>query len=132
MRHSFFATAWFWFAMLLAGPAFAQHCLVCAGGNAKAGEAVFQRCAMCHTHAKGEGNAVGPNLFGVVGRKAGSIPGFFYSVAMKNAGFTWTNARLDAYIAAPQKVVSGNRMPFAGLPSARQRADLIAYLDTLK
>ena len=103
-----------------------------AAGNASNGGEVFQRCAICHTNAKGQGNKIGPNLFGVVGRKAGTAPDFSYSAAMKGAGFVWTNEKLDAYIASPQHVVPGNKMPFAGLPSAGQRADLIAYLDTLE
>ena len=103
-----------------------------AAGNATAGAAVFTRCAMCHSNAKGEGNRIGPNLFGVVGRKAGTAADFSYSAAMKNAGFVWTNGKLDAYVTSPGKVVPGNKMMFPGLPSAQQRADLIAYLDTLK
>jgi cytochrome c len=103
-----------------------------AAGNAANGAQVFARCAICHSNAKGEGNKIGPNLFGVVGRKAGTVAGFSYSAAMKSAGFAWTNDRLDAYITSPALAVPGNKMPFAGLPSAGQRADLIAYLDTLK
>ncbi|HUO91871.1 MAG TPA: cytochrome c family protein [Rhizomicrobium sp.] len=103
-----------------------------AAGNATAGAQVFTRCAMCHSNAKGEGNKIGPNLFGVVGRKAGTVPEFSYSAAMKNAGFVWTNAKLDAYITSPATVVPGNKMMFPGISSAPQRANLIAYLDTLK
>jgi cytochrome c len=103
-----------------------------AAGNATAGAQVFVRCAMCHSNAKGEGNKIGPNLFGVVGRKAGTAADYSYSAAMKNAGFAWTNAKLDAYLTLPAKVVPGNKMLFPGIPQASQRADLIAYLDTLK
>jgi cytochrome c len=103
-----------------------------AVGNAANGAQVFARCAICHSNAKGEGNKIGPNLFGVVGRKAGTAPGFSYSAAMRSAGFVWANRKLDAYVASPQTVVPGNKMPFAGLASAGQRADLVAYLDTLK
>jgi cytochrome c len=103
-----------------------------AAGNAKTGEQVFARCAMCHSNAKGDGNKIGPNLFGVVGRKAGTAPQFSYSPAMKSAGFVWTNDKLDAWITSPATVVPNNKMMFAGIPSAAQRADLIAYLDTLK
>jgi cytochrome c len=103
-----------------------------AAGNAASGAQVFARCAICHTNAKGAGNRIGPDLFGVVGRKAGTAPGFSYSAAMKGAGFLWTNDKLDAYIKSPALTVPGNKMPFSGLPSAGQRADLIAYLDTLK
>jgi cytochrome c len=103
-----------------------------AGGDAVKGAALFGRCFICHTNAKGAGNKIGPNLFGVVGRKAGTAPGYSYSAAMANAGFAWTDARLDAYIKAPQVTVPGNKMAFAGMPSASDRADLIAYLNTLK
>jgi cytochrome c len=103
-----------------------------AGGNATNGQTVFGQCAICHSSAKGGGNRIGPALFGVVGRKAGTAPGFSYSAAMKAAGFVWTNEKLDAYIKSPALTVPGNRMPFAGLSSASDRADLIAYLDTLK
>lgn len=103
-----------------------------AAGNAGNGAVVFNRCAICHDNHRNGIIKIGPNLFGVVGRKAGTYPGFFYSGAMKSAGFAWTNARLDAYIAAPQAVVPGNRMAFAGIANGGQRADLIAYLDTLK
>jgi cytochrome c len=103
-----------------------------AAGNAKAGEQVFARCAMCHSNAKGDGNKIGPNLFGIVGRKAGTAAEFSYSPAMKTAGFVWTNDKLDAWITSPATLVPGNKMAFAGIPSAAQRADLIAYLDSLK
>lgn len=112
-------------AALAAGPAL-------AAGNAAAGKAVFARCAICHNGEKGAGNKIGPNLFGVVGRKAGTAPGFSYSAAMASAGFVWTNDKLDRYVTAPQAVVPGNKMPFGGIASAGQRADLIAYLETLK
>jgi cytochrome c len=105
------------------------------GANAadvKAGQGIFSRCAACHTVQKGGANGLGPNLFGVVGRKAGSRPDFSYSGAMKGAGFSWTPQKLDAYIAHPAEVVPGNRMAFAGIADAKQRADLIAYLVTLK
>ena len=103
-----------------------------AAGDAAKGAADFARCAICHANTKGGGNRIGPDLFGVVGRKAGTAPDFSYSAAMKSAGFVWTNDKLDAYIKAPAMVVPGNKMAFAGLPDATQRADLVAYLDTLK
>lgn len=103
-----------------------------AAGNVAMGGTVFARCAICHDNHKNGANRIGPNLFGVVGRKAGSISGFTYSSVMKNAGFTWTNEKLDAYVASPQTIVPGNKMAFAGISNVQQRADLIAYLDTLK
>lgn len=103
-----------------------------AAGDAGAGAGLFNRCAICHSNAKGAPNKLGPNLFSVVGRKAGTVPGYSYSAAMKRAGFVWTPGKLSDYLASPQKVVPGNNMPFAGIGDATQRADLVAYLATLK
>ncbi|HWA04103.1 MAG TPA: cytochrome c family protein [Rhizomicrobium sp.] len=107
------------------------------GGGANAadaakGKTVFARCAICHTTTKGGPNGIGPDLFGVVGRKAGTVPDFAYSAAMKNSGITWTPEKLDSYVAHPSAVVPGNRMAFAGIFDAGQRADVVAYLATLK
>jgi cytochrome c len=96
------------------------------------GKAVFGRCAACHTNIKGVPDGIGPNLFGVVGRKAASKPDFSYSTALKNSHIVWTREKLDAWIANPPKTVPGTRMAFAGISDPRQRADLIAYLVTLK
>jgi len=98
-----------------------------ADGDAARGEKRFEECATCHTLERGLNN-VGPSLYGVVGRKAGEIADFRYSPAMKRSGITWTAQTLDMFIADPQKEVPGNRMPFAGMPDAGDRADLIAYL----
>jgi len=100
--------------------------------DATKGKAVFQaQCAMCH-QVKPKALGIGPSLAGVVGRKAGTLPGFAYSPAMKTFAKPWTPALLGTYIAAPMKGVPGNRMPYAGLADAAKRADLIAYLATLK
>jgi cytochrome c len=98
--------------------------------DAAAGKAVFAQCTACHS-IDGS-NGVGPSLQGVVGRKAGTFPGFRFSRAMKTATMSWDAPTLDGYIADPQKTVPGNVMPFSGIPEAKQRADLIAYLQTLK
>ena len=103
-----------------------------SAGNVASGKALFSRCAACHTADKGGPNGLGPNLYGVVGRKAASKKDFSYSAAMKKSGIVWSNRKLDAYIAHPADVVPGNRMAFAGVPDAKQRSDLIAWLDTLK
>lgn len=103
-----------------------------AAGDASAGAGLFNRCAICHSNTKGGPNKLGPNLFGVVGRRAGTYPGYSYSAAMKRAGFVWTPARLSDYLTSPQKLVPGNNMPFAGIADAKQRADIVAYLATLK
>ena len=100
--------------------------------DAKHGAQVFQRCAICHSNTKGAPARIGPNLFGVVGRKAGTFPEFSYSAAMKNAGFVWTVPKIAAYAQHPQVVVPGNRMSFAGVTRPADAADLVAYLGTLK
>lgn len=120
-------------AVLLAGIAsLAMATQAEAGGDAAKGKTYFTRCAICHSNASGAPNRIGPNLFGVVGRKAGAIPGFFYSPAMKKSGITWTEDKLEAYIAKPQTIVPGNRMAFAGVADHQQVDDLVAYLETLK
>ena len=96
-------------------------------GDAKRGQKVFEACRACHA-ADGATNQVGPSLRGVVGRKAAALEDFRYSPAMKRSGITWNAQSLDAFIADPQKTVPANRMPFDGVPDARDRADLIAYL----
>jgi cytochrome c2 len=96
-----------------------------------AGKDVFrQRCAICHSDATGV-NKIGPSLFGVVGRKAGSIPGYHYSDANEKSDLTWDVATLDRYLQHPRDVVPGTKMSFPGLPDATARADVIAYLATL-
>jgi len=104
-----------------------------AAADAGNGKAIFtQSCAICHKTTAGGGNGLGPNLFGVAGRKAGSASGFAYSPAMKAAGFAWSDDKLTAYISHPASVVPGNRMPFAGVGDAARAADVVAYLDTLR
>jgi cytochrome c len=98
-----------------------------ADGDAARGEKKFEECAACHKIAPGEDN-VGPSLHGVFGRKAGTLADFRYSPALKRSGITWTAQTLDAYLADPQKAIPANRMPYAGLADAGDRADLIAYL----
>ena len=103
-----------------------------AAGDAAKGKVDFQRCAICHRAEKDGGNGLGPNLFGVVGRKAGTAADFAYSPAMKNSGITWTQDKLAAYVTHPAQVVPGNRMAFAGINNAGQVSDVVAYLATLK
>ena len=98
-------------------------------GDAAKGEKVFGQCKTCHVAEKGV-NRVGPSLWGVVGRPAGSIANFKYSPANKNSGLTWSEDQLFAYLEAPQKVVKGTYMAFAGLKKPQDRADVIAYLKT--
>jgi len=100
-----------------------------ADGDATRGEKKFEECATCHSLMQGQ-NGVGPSLHGLFGRKAAEIADFRYSAPMRRSGITWTAKTLDEFIADPQKVVVGNRMPYAGLPDANDRADLIGYLET--
>jgi cytochrome c len=97
-------------------------------GDPARGEKRFEECASCHSVAAGE-NGVGPTLHGIFNRKAASLDDFRYSPAMQKSGITWTSQTLDAFIADPQKEVPGNRMAYAGLPDAADRADLISYLE---
>lgn len=99
-----------------------------ADGDAAAGKTVFNVCKACHTIEAGGPNRVGPNLHGIVGRKAGTHDGFSYSEAMKNAGFTWDEAKLNEYLKDPKATVPGNKMAFAGVKDDAKRADLIAFL----
>ena len=92
-----------------------------------AGRKVYKKCVACHFVDKDQ-NKVGPHLVGLFGRKAGSLEGYAYSKAMKDYGVIWDAAALDAYLESPRKAVKGTKMAFAGLPSAEDRAALIAYL----
>jgi cytochrome c len=97
-----------------------------ADGDAARGEARFQDCAACHRLEAGANN-VGPSLHGIFTRKAGEIADFRYSPAIKRSGIVWTPETLDKFITDPQALVPGNRMPYAGMANANDRADLIAY-----
>ena len=97
-----------------------------------AGKSVFQsQCSICHAVQAGR-NMVGPSLFGIVGRPAGQVAGFHYSPANKSSALTWDTATLDRYLTSPAAVVPHTIMTYGGLKDAPKRADLIAYLGTLK
>jgi cytochrome c2 len=99
--------------------------------DAQQGRAVFQtNCSICHTIQPNR-TLIGPSLFGVVNRPAGQEPGFHYSDANKHSGLTWDPATLDRYLAAPRQVVPGTFMTFPGLKDPSQRAEVIAFLETL-
>jgi len=103
-----------------------------ADGDPIAGKALFQRiCQNCHSNEIGV-NKVGPSLWNVVGRQAGVVPDFQYSEAMKSNKSEWTISSLDAYLADPRGDIHGVKMFYRGLPEAKDRADVIAYLQTLK
>jgi cytochrome c len=97
-------------------------------GDPDHGEIVFKKCMVCHSIKAGE-NKIGPSLNGVVGRPAGSIPGFNYSAANKKSGITWSPQELFVYLKNPQGTVPGTKMSFPGLPKPEDRADIIAYLE---
>jgi cytochrome c len=107
----------------VAAPAMAQ--------DAAAGGAIFkQRCQTCHTAPAGQPHGIGPNLAGVVGRKAASTA-FAYSPALMGSGLTWNKPTLDRFLSGPSKMVPGTRM-LISVPDPKERADLIAYLGGLK
>jgi cytochrome c len=101
--------------------------------DAAAGQRVFNQCRACHVIENNGRNGVGPNLHGVVGRKAGSIQGFRYSANMQElaqGGLTWTPENLDRYLTNPKDLVPRGSMAFAGIRNEQQRKDLIAYLQS--
>ena len=99
-----------------------------AAQDAAAGEKVFAKCKICHQIGEGAKNMVGPVLNGVVGRKAGTYPGYHYSDANKNSGITWDEATLKEYLKDPKAKVPGTKMVFPGLKSDEDIANVIAYL----
>ena len=103
-----------------------------AGGSVPRGKAIFARtCNNCHSPQIGV-NKIGPSLWDVIGRKAASVPDFNYSNALKAGSRTWDSVELDRYLSNPRGTLHGSKMYFKGLPNAQQRADVIAYLSTLK
>jgi cytochrome c len=101
--------------------------------KAAPGAQVFAaKCQACHSVDRTRGSAMAPNLAGVVGRKAGALSKFAYSPAMTRSNIVWNTSNLDAFLATPQRVVRGNRMSFAGVSNAKERADLIAFLSSKK
>jgi len=102
-------------------------------GDARRGSQIFQQhCSICHSDVRQGPDNFGPNLFGVVGRKPGSLAGFDYSPAMKANRIAWSSDRLERYIEAPGALIPGARMRFVGPQEAAAREDLVAYLATLK
>lgn len=98
-------------------------------GNPLAGKAAFAKCANCHRFGH-SGSSFGPSLTGVLGRPAGSVPGYRYSDAMKAARMVWTEQNLAAFLRAPDKVVPDTKMRFYGISDEQQISDLLAYLRT--
>src|SRR5882762_10742470 len=106
--------------VMMASPGWAQ--------DAAAGEKVFVQCKACHQIGETAKNAVGPVLNGVIGRKAGSYPGYSYSDANKNSGLTWDEATFRDYIKDPRAKITGTKMIYPGLKDEQKTTDLLAYL----
>ncbi len=106
----------------------AAMALMPSGALAADGKKVFNKCRACHTADEGGKNRVGPNLFGVVGRKGASVDGFKYSKAMTEWGGTWTEDNLKAYLAKPRDFIKGNRMAFPGLKKAEEIDAVIDFI----
>ena len=102
-----------------------------ARADVASGQLLFNNaCRTCHTMKEGD-NRLGPNLHNIIGRKAGSLPDYGYSSAMKGADFVWDKEKLDSFIAKPDEVLPGNSMkPYGGLASAEDRSKLIAFLQS--
>lgn len=116
--------------LLLAAATLVQAPAYATGDAGKGGRVFKEQCSECHSAEAGH-NRKGPALFGVVGRKGGSVPDYDYSEAMKANTEVWTEDRLDQYIAHPRRVVHDGKMKYDGLSDAQTRADLIAYLASL-
>jgi cytochrome c len=116
---------------LIAGLLLAGSATAALAADPAAGQKVFTaQCGICHAVVAGE-NRIGPTLFGVVGRPAGSVPGFNYTADHKKLGIAWDAATLDKYLANPRAMVPDTSMVYAGLKDDAERADLVAYLETL-
>lgn len=114
----------------VASPALAQTAV--PAGNAATGKLVFLQCQACHAVAPGGPTLVGPDLQGVYGRKAAALPSYDYSAALKASGLVWNTANLNRWLTDPSLLVPGTKMAFTGIASPALRADVIAYLATLK
>jgi len=98
-------------------------------GDAAAGKTTFLRCGACHNLKAGQNHKIGPNLDKIFGRMAGTSDGYTgYSKALRESGITWSEAALDQWLKDPQNYLPGNKMPFAGIRSAQERNNLIAYI----
>jgi cytochrome c len=120
-----------WLIVMLSAMAYAlsSSSSLSQDGASQEQQQVFNNaCRSCHTIREGD-NRLGPNLFKVVGRKAGSLPDYNYSTAMKGADFDWDEEKLERFVANPDEVVPGNNMkPYGGLASADERKKVVAFL----
>ena len=116
---------------MMAGLLLAGSTTAALAADPAAGEKIFKtQCGICHAVVAGE-NRIGPTLFGVVGRRAGSVPGFNYTADHKKLDITWDAANLDKYLTNPRAMVPDTSMIYAGLKNDAERAYLVAYLETL-
>jgi cytochrome c len=117
-------------ALIIAIGADAFYQVTVVSAAAEDGQLAFNNvCRTCHTLGEGD-NRLGPSLHKIIGRKAGSLPNYNYSSAMKGADLVWDRATLDRFISNPDQVIPGNNMkPYSGLTSAEQRAKIIAFLE---
>ena len=98
-------------------------------GNIDHGKMIFKKCAACHSASKGGGNKIGPALWGVIGRKAGSISNYKYSKAMSGFGKTWNFETVNTFLIKPKDYIKGTKMAYAGLKKEKDRASIILYLN---
>lgn len=103
-----------------------------AQANAENGQKVAKQCLQCHSFEKGGPNKTGPDLWNIIKRGVAKAPNYAYSTAMQKKGGGWTPENLNAFLYQPRSYVAGTKMSFVGLKKAQDRADLIAYLETLK
>ena len=100
-----------------------------ASTSAAEGAKVFKKCAACHSIVEGSGNKIGPTLWGVLGRPAGSIPDYKYSKAMAEHGKNWSFEEMNGFLKKPKGWIKGTKMSFAGLKKAKDRAAVILYMN---
>jgi cytochrome c len=111
------------------GAAAVPFATLLASADPAKGAEVFKKCTACHTVNQGGANGIGPNLYGVVGKPHGHLPGFAYSDALKSVPGNWDFDAMDAWLTSPRKYAPGTKMTFAGLGNAQDRANVVAYLN---
>lgn len=102
-----------------------------ASADIERGKVITKKCVQCHTFAKGEANKIGPNLYGIVGLKIAEVAGYTFSAALSAIEGEWTPQKLNEFLYKPSAFAKGTKMSFAGLSNGQERADVIAYLNSL-